>query len=81
MGTKQHLDVMQLAHIVVINGNESHIAQAVTLHAIMHNITKTIERIALCQLFFSLFDGGGYTKAETTAAVYLYLYHFLSSSK
>ena len=81
MSTEQHLDIVQLAHLVVVDGNESHLTQTLTLHTIMHNITETIELRALGQLFFGLFDGGGHSKAEATAVVYFYLYHFFSISK
>ena len=42
MGTKQHLGIVQLAHLVVIDGDESHITQTIALHTIVYNITKAI---------------------------------------
>ena len=42
MGTQQYLDIMQLAHIIVIDGDQSHLAQTITLHTIVDDITKTV---------------------------------------
>ena len=71
MGTQQHLDPMQLRHFVVVDGNQSEFAQSFTLHAVMHNVTQTIELLPCCQLLFCLLDGGCHSEAETAATVYL----------
>ena len=42
VGTQQHLHVVQLAHIIVIDGDQSHLAQTITLHTIVDDITKTV---------------------------------------
>ena len=73
MSTQQYFHVVQLAHLVVIDGDESHVAQALTLHTIMHYITQAIELIALGQLFLGFLDSGSHTEAETTAVVNLNL--------
>ena len=75
MSTKENLYVMQLAHLVVIDGNESHLTQALALHTIMNNIAEAIELIALGQLFLCFLDGGGHSEAETTAVVDFNLQH------
>ena len=32
----------------MVNGDKSHLAQAFTLHTIVHNITKAVECFTLC---------------------------------
>lgn len=81
MGAQQHLHVVELAQVVVVDGDESHLTEAVTLPTVVYDITEAVERRALCQFFLSLLDGGGHSKAETTTFVYFYLNHFLSSLK
>ena len=75
MSTKKYLYVMQLAHLVVVDGDEPHLTQALALHTIMNNIAEAIELIALGQLFLCFLDGGGHSEAETTAVVDLNLQH------
>ena len=70
---------MQVAHTVVVDGDESHLAQPFTLHTIVHNIAQAIECLALCQLFFGFFDGCGHSEAETAAVVYFYLHILLGT--
>jgi hypothetical protein len=70
MGTKQHLSVVQFAHLVVIDGNKSHLAQAFALHTVVHNIAQTVKGFALSKLFFGFLDSGGNSEAETTAVIY-----------
>ena len=60
---------MQLAHLVVVNGDEPHLTQALALHTIVNNIAEAIELIALGQLFLCFLDGGGHSETETTAGM------------
>ena len=69
MSTKKYLYVMQLAHLVVVDGDEPHLTQTLALHTIMNNIAEAIELIALGQLFLCFLDGGGHSEAEATAVV------------
>ena len=71
MCAQQHLHAMQLAHLLMVNGDESHLAQPLALHTIMYDITQAIERVTLGQFLLCLLDGSSHTKAETTATVYL----------
>ena len=75
MSTKKYLYVMQLAHLVVVDGDEPHLTQALALHTIMNNIAEAIELIALGQLFLCFLDGGGHSETETTAVVDFNLQH------
>ena len=75
MGPQQHLDIVELAHLVVVDGDESHLTEALTLHTIMHNITEAVEFRPFGELFLGLLDGGGHSEAEATAFVYFYLNH------
>ena len=70
---------MQFPHLVVLDGNQSHLPQSVTLHAIVHNITQAIEFIAFSEFLLSLSDGSGHPKAESTATINLN-YHIPLSS-
>ena len=72
MGSQQHLGVVQAGHVFVTDGNKSHVLQPLTLHGIMHNVAKTVERGAFGKLFLGFLDGGGDAEAETRTAVYLY---------
>ena len=76
MRTQQHLDVMQLTHLVMIDGDESHLAQTLTLHTVMYDISQAIELLALSQFLLRFLDGRSHSKTETTAVIYLNLYHF-----
>ena len=39
MGTQQYLNIVQLRHLLVVDGDETHLSQTVALHSVMHNIT------------------------------------------
>ena len=69
MGTQQHLDMVKLAHVVVVDGDESHLTQALALHAVVHDIAETIEGLALCELFLGFLNGGGHSETEATAFI------------
>ena len=73
MGTQQHLHVVQLPHLIMVNGDQSHLPKAVTLHPIMHDITQTIERITLCQFLLRFLNGSRHPETEATAIVNLNL--------
>ena len=75
MSPQQHLHIVQLTKIVVIDGNESHRPQALTFHTIMNDIAQTIKAVSLGQFLFGLLDGCGHTKTETTAVVDFYIQH------
>ena len=81
MGTQQHLHVVQLTHVVVVDGDESHLTQTFTLHTIVYDITETVEGLALCQFFLGFLNGGGHTEAEATAFIDFYLNHFFNKLK
>ncbi len=74
MGTEQHLHTVKLLHLLMVDGDESRLMQALHLHTIMHNITQAVKCTALFQLFFSFLDGSGYAEAETTTIIYFYLH-------
>jgi hypothetical protein len=69
MGTEQHFHMVQAAHLIMVNGNQSHLPQSLTLHAIVNNISQAIELGTLGQLFLGFLDGGGHSEAEATAVV------------
>ena len=75
MGTQQHLHIVELAHLLMIDGDEPHLAEAFTLHTIVHDITETIELGSLGQFFFGLLNSGGHPEAEATAFIYFDLDH------
>ena len=59
----------------MIDGNESHLTQAFTLHAVVYDVPQAIEFGALGQFFLSLLYRRGHAKAETTTVVNLYIKH------
>jgi len=73
VGTQKDFDVMQTLKVVVVDCDEPHAAQTLTLHAVMHYIAEAIQRLSLSQFFLCLAYGSGYSEAETAAAVNLYL--------
>ena len=73
MGAQQHLDIMKAGKIVVIDSDEPHLLQALTLHTVMYDISKAIELVTLGQLLLGFLDGGGHSEAEATAFVYFNL--------
>ena len=75
MGPQQHLHVVELAQVVVVDGDQTHLPKALTLHAVVNDIAKTVEGLSLCQFFLGFLDGGGHSEAETTAFIYFYLNH------
>ena len=75
MGTQQYLHVMQLAHIVVVDGDQSHLSQTFTLHSVVYDITEAVEGLALCQFFLGFLYGGGDSEAEATTFIDFYLNH------
>ena len=74
VSSQEHLDVVELAHLVVVDGDESELCQAVALHAVVHNVAQAVELVALGQFFLCLADGCRHTEAKSAAAVYLYLH-------
>ena len=71
MSAQQDLDIVEPCHLLMVDGDEPHLAQTVTLHAIMHDIAEAVEGVALGQLLLSLLDGRGDAEAEAAAVVYL----------
>ena len=77
MSTQQHLDAMQLAHLLVVDGGKAVLVQTLHLHAIVYNVAKAIELGTVGKLFLGLLYGCGYTEAESTALVYFYCQIFV----
>ena len=75
MCPQQHLCSVQLLQVVVVDGDESLLVQALHLHAVVHDVTQTIERRTQPQFLLCLLDGGGHTETESTAVVNLNLNH------
>ena len=67
--------MMQMSHLLVVDGDESHLPQALTLHAVVHDVAQTIELGALGQFLLGLPDSCRHAKAETTAFVNLDIQH------
>ena len=81
MRPEQHLHIVQLCQLLVVDGDETHLFQTITFLTVMDDITQTVEGLALGQFLFCLSDGGGHTKTEATAVVNFYLYHDLRVEK
>ena len=75
MCTEQYLDIVQTAHIVVVDGNQSHLVKSLTLHAVVYDVAKTIEGVSFCQFLLCFLDGSSHSEAKATAVVYLDLQH------
>ena len=64
MSAQQHLRIMDVSHLLVIDGHQSHLLQSITLLTIVHNVTQAIELLLLGQFLFRLADSTRHTKAE-----------------
>ena len=76
VGAQQHFHIVQLFHLLVVDGDEAQLRQALALHAVVHNVAQAVELVALGQFLFGLADGSGHAETETTAAVNLYRHTF-----
>ena len=81
VGTQQHLHIVEVAHVIMVDGDESHFPETITLHTVVHDIAEAVECLTLCQFFLGFLDGGGHTKAETTAVVNFDLNHISSMTR
>ena len=62
--TQQHLGVVNVAHLLVVDGHESHLLKAVALLAVVYDVAQTIELSLFGELLFCLSDGSRHTEAE-----------------
>ena len=82
MGTQQDFHIVKFTQVVVVDGDESQILQPLALHAVVNDVSQTIESLITgAKFFLGFLDGGGHTKTETTAFVDFNLNHFFSSLK
>ena len=65
MSSQEHFHIMQLLEFIMIDCDESQLLQALALSSIVDNVAQTIERSALLQFLFCLFDSCGHTEAES----------------
>ena len=82
--SQEHLRIVQLVEVVVVDGDKPHLPQALALHAVVNDVAQAVESAALREFLLGLADGGGDAEAEATTAVDFYLhvaYFLLSSSK
>ena len=73
VGAQQHFRIVQLIHIFMVDGYEPQIVEPFAFHAVVHDVAEAIERVALCQFFFCLPDGGGHAETEAATTVDFYL--------
>ena len=73
MSTEEYLGIMQRLQVIMVDGDEAHLPQPLTLHAIVHDIAQTVERLACCQFLFCFLDGCRHAEAEAAAVVDFYL--------
>ena len=52
MCSQQDFYILQSGKIFVVDGNQSHFLQSLTLLPVVYNIPQAIQRCALCQFFF-----------------------------
>ena len=72
MGTEQHLDVMELFQLLMVDGDEAVVVESFHLHAIVNDVAEAVERLACCQFFFRFADGSGHAEAKAAAGIYFY---------
>ena len=71
MCPEQNFHIMQLGKFFMVDGNESHLLQTLTLLTVMYDVSQAIERIALCQFFLCLLNGGCHSKAEAELKIFV----------
>jgi len=74
MGTEQDLGIVDVAHLVVIDGDEPHLLQAVALLAIVHDVAQAIEPFLLRKFLLSLADGTRHTETKARTLVDFYFH-------
>ena len=62
---EQHLDIVQLLQLLMVDGYQSARMKAFHLLSVVHYITQTIKCIAFRQLLLSLLYSGSDTKTKT----------------
>ena len=80
MCSQQHLHIVQLAQIIVVNGHQSAFMQTLHFNTIMHNVAQTVQRFSLGQFFLCFLYGRCHAETKATATVNFYLYHRKISS-
>ena len=75
MGTEEHFHVVELLHLLVVDGDEPHLAEPFTLHAVVYDVTQTVEDVALGQFLLSFLDGGSHAEAEAAVIIDFDLKH------
>ena len=72
MGTEQHLGVVELFQLLVVDGDEAVVVKPFHLHAVVNDVAETVERLARSQFFFRFADGCSHAEAEAAAGIYFY---------
>ena len=72
VGTEQHLGVMELLELLVVDGDKTVVVKPFHLHAIVNDVAETVERLARSQFFFRFADGCSHAEAEAAAGIYFY---------
>ena len=71
MGAQQDVGVAEPRELVVVDGDEAQLPQALHLAAVVHDVAQAVEGTPLLQLFLGLADGARDAKAEAGAGVNL----------
>ena len=74
MSAQQHLDIVHLPHLFVVDSHQPHLSEAVALLAIVYDVAQAKQTVVLCQLLFRLADGSRHTEAEARTLVNFYLH-------
>ena len=74
MSTEQHLGIMNVAKLLMINCNKPKLLKPVAFLAIMDDIAKAIQLLLFGKFLFRLANGACHTKAKARALVDFYLH-------
>ena len=69
MSPQQHLGIVNILHLLMIDGHQSHLLQPVALLTIVNNITQTIELFLFGQFLFRLANSARHTEAEARTLI------------
>ena len=74
MSTEQHLGIMNVAKLLMINRNKPKLLKPVAFLAIMDDVAKALQLLFFGKLLFRLADGTCHAKAKARALVDFYLH-------
>ena len=74
MGSQEYACMVQPRKSVVVNSHKPHTTQALHFASVMHDVAKTVQRLAFSKLSLSFANGSSHTMAEAAVVVDFYVH-------